>query len=91
MLFRSRLTDQGLVARSADPADGRVVHVQITDAGREFVARRRAHRAEKLSGLLAMLSPADQATLAAALPAMDALVRVQRDGQLAAAGSLSPS
>ena len=87
----ARLTDQGLVARSADPADGRVVHVQITDAGREFVARRRAHRAEKLSGLLAMLSPADQATLAAALPAMDALVRVQRDGQLAAAGSLSPS
>src|ERR1700722_15199741 len=87
----ARLTGQGLAARSADPTDGRVVHVQITEAGREFVARRRAARAQKLSGLLAMLSPADQDALAAAVPAMDALVGVQRDGQRAAAGSASPS
>jgi DNA-binding MarR family transcriptional regulator len=87
----ARLTDQGLAARRADPSDGRVVHVQITDAGREFVARRRAARAGKLAGLLAMLSPADQAALAAALPAMDALANVQRDGPLAAAGSASPN
>jgi DNA-binding MarR family transcriptional regulator len=83
----ARLTDQGLAERVADPSDGRVVQVQLTQAGRDLVRQRRASRAEKLSGLLAMLSPAEQASLHAALPAMDALVSLQRDGQLAAAGS----
>jgi DNA-binding MarR family transcriptional regulator len=80
-----RLEDQGLAMRRADPADGRVVHVLITDAGREVVARRRAIRAERLSSLLATLSQADQDALAAALPAMDALANAQRDGLLATA------
>ena len=84
----AKLAGQGLIARCADPADGRVVHVQITDAGRELVARRRAARAQKLSGLLSMLSPAEQAALAAALPAMNALAGFQRDGQVAPAGSI---
>jgi DNA-binding MarR family transcriptional regulator len=75
-----RLEDQGLAIRRADPADGRVVHVLITDAGREVVADRRAIRAERLSSLLTKLSQADQDALAAALPAMDALVSLQRDG-----------
>src|SRR5580692_2937468 len=47
----ARLAGQGLVARSADPDDGRVVHVQLTAAGRELISRRRAARADKLSGL----------------------------------------
>jgi DNA-binding MarR family transcriptional regulator len=80
-----RLEDQGLAIRRADPADGRVVHVQITDAGLEVVARRRAIRAERLSSLLSRLSQADQDSLAAAVPAMDALVSAQRDGQLTGA------
>jgi DNA-binding MarR family transcriptional regulator len=74
-----RLAEAGLAVRSADPADGRVVHVQITEAGREFVARRRAARAERLSALLARLSQADQDALAAALPAINALASAQRD------------
>jgi DNA-binding MarR family transcriptional regulator len=78
-----RLADAGLVARSADPDDGRVVHVQITQEGRDLVARRRAARAERLSMLLARLSPADQDALAAALPAIDALASLWRDDQLA--------
>jgi DNA-binding MarR family transcriptional regulator len=61
------------------------VHVQITDAGRELVARRRAVRAERLSALLSTLSQADQDALAAALPAMDALASAQRDGSLVGA------
>jgi DNA-binding MarR family transcriptional regulator len=69
-----RLAEAGLVVRSADPEDGRVVHVQLTDEGREFVARRRGIRAERLSGMLARLSKADQDALAAALPAITALV-----------------
>jgi DNA-binding MarR family transcriptional regulator len=70
----SRLADAGLVARCADPDDGRVVHVQLTDEGRDYVARRRAYRAERLSSVLTQLSKADQDALAAALPAMNALV-----------------
>jgi DNA-binding MarR family transcriptional regulator len=86
-----RLTDAGLVTRCADPADGRVVHVQLTEAGRDYVARRREIRTERLSGLLGQLSKADQAALAAALPAMDALVNLQRDEQLKPADSESPA
>jgi DNA-binding MarR family transcriptional regulator len=74
-----KLTEQGLVARSADPADGRVVQVQITPEGRAFLAQRRAARADRLAVLLDQLSPDDQAALAAALPAINALVSVQRD------------
>jgi DNA-binding MarR family transcriptional regulator len=74
-----RLEAGGLVERCADPDDGRVVRVQISEAGRDLVARRRAARAERLSGLLAALSPADQEALAAALPAINALTGARRD------------
>ena len=90
----ARLQESGLVSRTADPADGRVVQVQLTDEGREILARRRAVRAERLAEILARLSPEEQAALGAALPAMDALANAQqadslatsshgRDGQLA--------
>jgi DNA-binding MarR family transcriptional regulator len=74
-----RLAGSGLVSRSADPADGRVVRVALTDAGRELLARRRAVRTERLAGLLATLSPADTAALAAALPAISALASARLD------------
>lgn len=74
-----RLADAGLVARLADPADGRVVHVQITDAGKDLVVSHRIAHAKRLSRLLTALTLADRQALAAALPAMDALVRAQRD------------
>lgn len=84
-----QLADSGLVARKADAADGRVVHVELTGEGRALVARRRAARAERLSGVLDRLSPEDQAALAAAVPAMDALASLQRDEQTTAAASLA--
>jgi DNA-binding MarR family transcriptional regulator len=83
----SRLQDSGLVGRDADPADGRVVQVRLTEAGREMLARRRAVRAERLAVILARISPEDQAALTAALPAIDALTSPQRDGGSLAAGS----
>src|SRR5580692_3256708 len=74
----ARLQESGLVSRTADPADGRVVQVRLTDEGRATLARRRAVRAERLAEVLARLSPAEQAALAAALPAIDALANVQQ-------------
>lgn len=79
----ARMEQPGLVVRAADPDDGRVVHVQITDAGRELIADRRAVRAERISGLLAMLSETDRDALIAALPAMNALASARRDDQIA--------
>jgi DNA-binding MarR family transcriptional regulator len=74
-----RLEDAGLAVRCADPDDGRVVNVEITDAGRELVAERRAARADRLSALLSRLSQSDQEALAAALPAINALTSLDRD------------
>ena len=85
----ARLQDSGLVRREADPADGRVVQVRLTDQGREMLARRRAVRAERLAGILARISPADQAALGAALPAIDALACARRDDDLLAHGRSS--
>jgi DNA-binding MarR family transcriptional regulator len=77
----ARMAEQGLVERAADPGDRRVVRVRITAAGRELLAGRRAVRAERISGLLAMLSPADREALIAALPAMNALAGARADDQ----------
>jgi DNA-binding MarR family transcriptional regulator len=74
----ARLQESGLVSRTADPADGRVVQVRVTDEGRAMLARRRAVRAERLAEILARLNPEEQAALGAALPAIDALANVQQ-------------
>src|SRR5690349_2649357 len=73
-----RLQDAGLVRREADPADGRVVQVWLTDRGRDLLARRRAVRAERLAVILDQISPEYRASLGAALPAIDALASAQR-------------
>jgi DNA-binding MarR family transcriptional regulator len=75
----SRLQAEGLVARETDPSDGRVVQVSITDAGRAALARRRAARNERLADLLDRLSPAEQAALTAAIPAIEALIRLAEE------------
>jgi DNA-binding MarR family transcriptional regulator len=71
----SRLEAAGLVERIADPADRRVVLIRITAAGLAALTERRAARADKLIGMLARLSQADRAALAAALPAIGRLTR----------------
>ena len=76
----ARLQEAGLVNRAADPADGRVVQVQITGAGRAVLAQRRAVRAQRLAAILPDLGAADRAALAAALPAMDALADARPAG-----------
>lgn len=75
----TRLEKDGLAVRGNDPADGRVVVVSITDAGREAVTRRRDARARALSELLTRLEPDDHAALVAALPALDRLGDLMAD------------
>jgi DNA-binding MarR family transcriptional regulator len=78
----TRLEDTGLVRRAADPADGRVVLVAITDEGRATLASRRARRAEKLAVILAQLSADHRVALTAALPALAALGNAHRDDDI---------
>lgn len=72
----ARLSGQGLVARAADPTDGRAVVLTLTDAGADLLARRRAQRATRLAGPLAHLDDDDVARIATALPALARLAGV---------------
>lgn len=51
------LVEQGLVARSADPDDGRRQHLELTPSGRDMIERTRASRddwmVQRLQGLSA--------------------------------------
>jgi DNA-binding MarR family transcriptional regulator len=69
----TRLERDGLVRRTASDDDGRVVLVQVTSAGEQIVARRRAERAAALKDLLRRLDPADRAAVRAAIPALERL------------------
>ena len=83
----SRLEESGLVRREPSPDDGRVVLVTITEQGRAKLAHRRSARAERLTGIIAQLSPDHRAALAAALPALDALASVPREDDPARAAT----
>jgi DNA-binding MarR family transcriptional regulator len=69
----TRLEKDGLAERGSDPADGRVVVVSITEAGRAVVRRRRSANAEALAERLERLPAKDRAAILAALPAMERL------------------
>lgn len=69
----TRLERDGLVERRPDLDDGRAVLVHLTPAGAAVVAGRRANRVTRLAGLTDQLTPAERATIAAALPALSRL------------------
>ena len=69
-----RLEADGLVRKTADPADARAVRVELTAAGRDQLAAVRAERAEALQARLDLLDDDARAALAAALPALDRLI-----------------
>lgn len=62
-----RLEARALVSRHADPADGRLVRVRLTQAGRDRVDAAFAALLDSERELLATLDPAQRAELAAAL------------------------
>ncbi|MDN7120407.1 MarR family transcriptional regulator [Nocardioides sp. ChNu-153] len=63
-----KLEERGYVARRSDERDGRLVLVSLTDAGRELVLADRRRRDEWLARELRALTPAERATLRAAVP-----------------------
>jgi len=72
----SRLERAGLAQRQADPQDGRVVLVEITDRGRDVMQRRREARTQRLNDLIATLDADDRTAIAAALPALHRLTEL---------------
>ena len=58
-----RLERQDLVARHADPDDGRVVVVAITETGQSLLDARTRIRRERLTALLETLSPDERFAL----------------------------
>ena len=67
------LEDSGLVRRFADPSDARASTLAITPRGHDTLERLRTETTMVLTQSLTLLTPAQRATLAAALPVLEQL------------------
>jgi DNA-binding MarR family transcriptional regulator len=72
----AHLAEVGLVERAPHPGDARCASIRATPAGARLLTRLRARRAAILLGRLEELDPAHLEALASALPALEALARV---------------
>ena len=68
------LDEQGLVVRTPDPQDARSVLVTLSEEGARRLTQVRNHRTALVARRLRRLDPAQRAALAAALPALEALL-----------------
>ena len=68
------LDEQGLVVRTPDPQDARGVLVTLSGEGERRLAEVRSHRTALVARRLGRLDAVQRATLAAALPALEALL-----------------
>jgi DNA-binding MarR family transcriptional regulator len=71
----ARLEQAGLVTRTPDPIDGRVVRIAITPAGRTLLKRIRTRKNQFLAKRLRELEPAELATLERATELIERLLR----------------
>ncbi|MFC0622859.1 MarR family transcriptional regulator [Kribbella deserti] len=85
----TRLERDGLAVRSPDPSDRRAVLVQITPAGAATVEARRQQRMSRLTALVDQLEPSHRKALAASLPALLELARLQDQPNPAQQGTTS--
>jgi DNA-binding MarR family transcriptional regulator len=84
------LEKAGLVQRTSDPADQRVVLVALTAAGAEYLRIRRRAGAEAIARLIGKLPADEAAAVLAAAPALEHL-RALDDQQRAAASQRQPA
>lgn len=75
----AHLEGEGLVERAPAPDDARSTEVRATPAGRRLIARLRARRARLLDEWLGRLSDDEVVALRAALPALEALARMDEE------------
>jgi DNA-binding MarR family transcriptional regulator len=65
----AELETAGLIRRRPDPGDGRRIHIELTEGGRERVFEERGKREDWLAAAIAAeLSAEEQRTLLAAVP-----------------------
>ncbi|HET8672447.1 MAG TPA: MarR family transcriptional regulator [Thermoleophilaceae bacterium] len=76
-----KMESAGLVQRERDESDGRVVLVNITEAGRVALERLRAQYREVLHERMASMSDEEVAALRAATDALGALVDALQQGR----------
>ncbi len=70
----SALDEQGLVIRTPDPQDARGVLITLSGLGGTRLTEVRTHRTALVARRLTRLDDAQRATLAAAMPALEALL-----------------
>jgi DNA-binding MarR family transcriptional regulator len=71
----SRLEEDGLVAREADPEDGRVAMVRLTPSGGRLMERNRSRKNAYLAQRLRTLDRADRDVLARALGILERVLQ----------------
>jgi DNA-binding MarR family transcriptional regulator len=69
------LQDRGLIARSADPDDGRRVVLTLTDGGKRVLGNRRRARVEQLASGLAGFTADELDVLQSAAPLIERLAQ----------------
>jgi DNA-binding MarR family transcriptional regulator len=69
------LVKSGLVEKSVNESDNRVVQLRATETGRRTLDIARAHRLAAMRELLARLSPEDAAVVSRAVNALEPLLR----------------
>lgn len=70
----AKLVADGLVVRSVDAHDRRIVHITITDRGAALMAESRRRKTAWLASRIARLDPDQQERLIAALDVLDVIV-----------------
>jgi DNA-binding MarR family transcriptional regulator len=69
----AHLVDEGMVERRPDAGDGRSVLLEVSGAGREYLAERRQAKSAYLADLLSTIAPEDVSTLSRAADILEEL------------------
>jgi len=75
----AKLEAAGMVARTCDPDDARVIHLTATPEGVALRERIRSERTDALLFALGRLSNEEKRELSAAMPAIESIVATLRD------------